>query len=68
MALYNICIDRRDLIPRKYVLVYDTVSKRQRDSYNLRDLLELTEAGFEKFEIGRGTGIKYEIKLLKLFV
>ena len=67
MALDNICIDQRDLIPRKYEIVYDTVSKRRRDSYNLRDLLDVTEASFKNFEIGRGVGIKYENKLLKDF-
>ena len=49
----NICIDKGDLVPRKFDLTYDIASNKLRESNELRDLLDLTDSKVKNFETGR---------------
>ena len=43
IILHNICIERKDLVPRKYDLTLDPASNKRRSSKEVRDLLDLSE-------------------------
>ena len=65
--LHNICIDKRDLFPRKFDLTYDVASNKRRGSNELRDLLDLTDSNVKNFETGRVVGVKVRDKITEVF-
>ena len=43
IVLHNVCIERGDMIPRRYDLTMDPDHNKRRDRNELRDLLDLTK-------------------------
>ena len=58
VILHNICIDKGDLVPRKFDLAYDIASNKRRESNELRDLLDLTDSNVKNFETVRLVAVK----------
>ena len=44
VILHSICIDKGDLVPRKFDLTYDMALNKPMESTELRDLLDLTDS------------------------
>ena len=49
VILHNICIDKGDLAPRKFDLIYDITSNERRESNELRDLLDLMDSDVKNY-------------------
>ena len=67
VILHNICIDKGDLVPRKFDLTYDMASNKRRESNELRDLLDLTDSNVKNFETGRLVAVKVRDKITEAF-
>ena len=63
VILHNICIDKGDLVPRKFDLFYDIGSNKRRESNELRDLLDLTDSNVKSFETRRVVAVKVRDKI-----
>ena len=50
VILHNICIDKGDLVPRKFDLTYDKALNKPRESTELRDLLDLMDSNVKNFK------------------
>ena len=50
---HNICIDKGNLVPRKFDLSYDIASNKRRGSNELRDLLDLADSNVKNLQTGR---------------
>ena len=67
VILHNICIDKGDLVPRKFDLAYDIASNKRRESNELRDLLGLTHSKVKNFKTGRVVAVKVRDKITEVF-
>ena len=67
VILHNICIDKGDLVPRKFDLAYDIASNKRRESNELRDLLGLTHSKVKNFKTGRMVAVKVRDKITEVF-
>ena len=66
-VLHNLCIDKEDIIPRKFDLSYDHVTNNGRDRTELRDMLNLTNLRFKNYDTGKGKGVKVREAIKKAF-
>ena len=64
---HNICIDKGDLVPRKFDLTYDIASNKLRESNELRDLLDLTDSKVKNFETGRVVDVTVRDEIIEVF-
>ena len=68
VVLHNICIDRKDIIPRKFDLTFDHVTNKRRDREELRDLLDLTNTNLKNYmDKGNGNGKKVRDTITQVF-
>ena len=67
VILHNICIDKGDLVPRKFDLTYDMTSNKPRESTELRDLLDLTDSNEKNLKTGRVVAVKVRDKITEIF-
>ena len=58
VVLHSICIDKADLVPRKFGLTHDMASNKRRESNGLRNFLHLTDCNVKNFETGRVVAVK----------
>ena len=58
VVLHSICIDKADLVPRKFGLTHDMASNKRRESNELRNFLHLTDCNVKNFETGRVVAVK----------
>ena len=68
VILHNICIDKGDLVPRKFDLTYDIASNKRRESNELRDLLNLTDSNVNNLENERVVAVKVRDKIKEVFL
>ena len=61
VVLYNLCTNKKDIIPRKFDLSYDNVTNK------LRDILNLTNSRSKNYNRGRGEGVKIREAITKDF-
>ena len=61
VILHNICIDRRDFIPRVFDLSYDSTANKHRDGKTILELLDLT------FELGRSGALNVRKAIAEYF-
>ena len=54
VVLHNLCIDKEDIILRKFDLSYDHVTNKRRARAELRDMLNLTNSRLKNHGTGRG--------------
>ena len=64
---HNICIDKGDLVPRKFDLTYDMTSNKPRESTELRDLLDLTDSNVRNLKTGQMVAVKVRDKITEIF-
>ena len=55
VVLHNLCIDRGDLVPRKFDLTSDHASNKRLSPDEVRDALALQSTNQENFEINKKT-------------
>ena len=55
VVLHNICIERGDLVPRKFDLTLDYASNKRLDLEELRDALALQITNQKNFEVNKGS-------------
>ena len=67
VILHNICIDKGDLVPRRFDLIYDIASNKLRESNELRDLLALKDSKVNNFETGWVVAVKVRDKITEVF-
>ena len=67
VILHNICIDKGNLVPRKFNLTYDMASNKRRESNELRDLLDLTDSNVKNLETGQLAAVKVRDKITEVF-
>ena len=67
VVLHNLCIDKEDIIPRKFDLSYDHVTNKRRDRAELRDMPNLTNSRLKNYDTGRGEGVKVREAITKAF-
>ena len=67
VVLHNLCIDKEDIIPRKFDLSYDHVTNKRRDRAELRDMLNLTNSRSKNYDTGRGEGVKVREAITNAF-
>ena len=67
VVLHNLCIDKEDIIPRKFDLSYDHVTNKRRDRVELRDMLNLTNSRLKNYDTGRGEGVRVREAITKAF-
>ena len=68
VILHNLCIDKEDMIPRKFDLSYDHITIKRRDRAELRDMLNLTNSRLKNYDTGRGEGVKVREAITKAFL
>ena len=64
---HNICIDKGDLVPRKFDLTYDMTSNKPRESTELRDILDLTDSNVRNLKTGQMVAVKVRDKITEIF-
>ena len=67
VILHNLCIEKEDIIPRKFDLSYDHITDKRRDRAELRDMLNLTNSRLENYDTGRGEDVKVREAITKAF-
>ena len=67
VILHNLCIDKEDMIPRKFDLSYDHITIKRRDRAELRDMLNLTNSRLKNYDTERGEGVKAREAITKAF-
>ena len=67
VVLHNWCIDKEDIIPRKFDLSYDNVTNKRIDRAELRDILNLTNPRSKNYNRGRGESVKIREAITKAF-
>ena len=67
VILHNICIDKGDLVPRKFDLTYDMVSNKHRELNELRDLLDLPDSNLKNLKTGLVVAVKVLDKITEVF-
>ena len=67
VVLHNLCIDKEDIIPRKFDLSYDNVTNKRIDRAELRDILNLTNPRSKNYNRGRGESVKHREAITKAF-
>ena len=65
---HNLCIEKEDIIPRKFDLSYDHITNKPRDRAELRDMLNLTNSRLKNYDTGRGEGVKVREAITKAFL
>ena len=50
VVLHNLCINKEEIIPRKFDLLYNYVTNKGRDRAELRDMLNLTTSRLKNYE------------------
>ena len=58
VVFHNLCIDKEDIIPRKFDLSYDHVTNKRSGRAELRDMLNLTNSRLKNYDTGRSEGVK----------
>ena len=67
VVLHNFCIDKEDIILRKFDLSYDHVTNKRRDRAELRDMPNLTNSRLKNYDTGTGEGVKVREAITKAF-
>ena len=67
VVLHNLCIDKEDVIPRRFDLPYDHINNKRRDREELRDMLSLIDTRLKNFETGRHEGVKVRDAITNVF-
>ena len=65
VVLHNLCIDKEDILPRKFDLSYDHATNKCRDRAELRDILNLTNSRLKNYDTRRREGVKFREAISK---